>query len=1059
MRNLLLAIFVFAASVTSALAGIKVGPVHHVGDMQRLDMWDGRIDTVDDHGTHVFAIFMWDALVLRHLGPFYDDITEPMVLVTGVTAGKGALRLGENGVFSASWYDHDQCIVGVATFTLAGLQIDRREHTLDPVLCAGDVEIGRGTGDDWYLYETERPVDYDPNSQIVRTMRYDANGMDAYRTARMTWDKLDLAQYPRLAAGPDGTMATVWTTADGAFGRLWDAEGNVIAARVKLGDVVSPWQNQRMLMPRALALGQGRFLLAWTAGDELRQWIAREVVVDGEPTTTTTTTTLPDTTEWPEMSQVTKIADRLEWSPDYPYRTRLLTDGGQTWIVAFIGNVRQAYLGAFVAVSNNNGRTWGAPQYLGRGSWVWLLRDESGQWVTGVLDRVWSYWRSADDGRTWTLDGQQSSQMSLRSAPIARPYDDLPLSSSRSALDGAANDPDFDAGHQIATQGDWTDVYELCPSLSQSEGGQTIVAACSVRSFDPAGWGWDGDVIFFRSADGGSTWTQPQPINDYAFGDAAVDDWPLVASNQHGSWMAAWRSTYLSASESLQRDDVIASYSTDDGQTWSRVAALAPQQVRSATRYSLEALVGSHRGPAGTWGAAWTTQSNPWVWGESVNELWVQMTPAAGTCGDGVVSRDEDCDDGNAIDGDGCDSNCTPTGCGNGVVTAGEDCDDGNLSSADACTSSCRLTWCGDGLVRWDTEECDDANTDDNDSCRSSCQPAWCGDGVIWAGREECDDSNQTDGDGCDMDCSITRCGNGIVTAKEECDDGNTSDADGCLDDCTLPVCGDRILSWGEECDDGNAIENDGCSPNCRLPVCGDGVAIAGFEECDDGNTEDGDGCDANCTVTGCGNGRFTPGEFCDDGNTADGDFCSADCSGFSTSCGDADSNGDIAASDALRVLRKAVGLQVECPRLVCDVNGDGEVTAVDGGVVLRKAVGLHVDMRCQDRILVRLASASRVGALQLRIDYRPGSGAFRDQNGEVVCSALIPVLSAFGDTGTQLGMGFIWLDGFKGPVDLAECVFRRFTAPAADDFSVVVEDATDVDFNPLQVEIQLIVE
>jgi cysteine-rich repeat protein len=49
------------------------------------------------------------------------------------------------------------------------------------------------------------------------------------------------------------------------------------------------------------------------------------------------------------------------------------------------------------------------------------------------------------------------------------------------------------------------------------------------------------------------------------------------------------------------------------------------------------------------------------------------------------------CDDGNAIDGDGCDSNCRPTGCGNGIVTAGEECDDGNLVSADSCSSECLL--------------------------------------------------------------------------------------------------------------------------------------------------------------------------------------------------------------------------------------------------------------------------------------------------------------------------------------------------------------------------------
>lgn len=49
----------------------------------------------------------------------------------------------------------------------------------------------------------------------------------------------------------------------------------------------------------------------------------------------------------------------------------------------------------------------------------------------------------------------------------------------------------------------------------------------------------------------------------------------------------------------------------------------------------------------------------------------------------------EQCDDGNTASGDGCDSNCTPTGCGNGVRTSGEACDDGNLVNGDGCSSSC----------------------------------------------------------------------------------------------------------------------------------------------------------------------------------------------------------------------------------------------------------------------------------------------------------------------------------------------------------------------------------
>lgn len=60
-----------------------------------------------------------------------------------------------------------------------------------------------------------------------------------------------------------------------------------------------------------------------------------------------------------------------------------------------------------------------------------------------------------------------------------------------------------------------------------------------------------------------------------------------------------------------------------------------------------------------------------------------------GVCGNGAVEGDESCDDGDLLDGDGCDTNCTPTACGNGIVTSGEQCDDGNTVNGDCCSSSC----------------------------------------------------------------------------------------------------------------------------------------------------------------------------------------------------------------------------------------------------------------------------------------------------------------------------------------------------------------------------------
>ncbi|MGH2668048.1 MAG: beta-propeller fold lactonase family protein, partial [bacterium] len=93
-------------------------------------------------------------------------------------------------------------------------------------------------------------------------------------------------------------------------------------------------------------------------------------------------------------------------------------------------------------------------------------------------------------------------------------------------------------------------------------------------------------------------------------------------------------------------------------------------------------------------------------------------------CGDGIVDASEECDDANSASGDCCSSSClleaaaspclddgdpctadTCDGagtcvhpdngicprCGNGILTANEDCDDGNTAGGDCCAASCRF--------------------------------------------------------------------------------------------------------------------------------------------------------------------------------------------------------------------------------------------------------------------------------------------------------------------------------------------------------------------------------
>jgi len=77
-------------------------------------------------------------------------------------------------------------------------------------------------------------------------------------------------------------------------------------------------------------------------------------------------------------------------------------------------------------------------------------------------------------------------------------------------------------------------------------------------------------------------------------------------------------------------------------------------------------------------------------------------------------------------------------------------------------------------------------------------------------------------------------CGNGLVELGETCDDGGLVAGDGCSESC-LVEAGWQCLAEGEPCS----------------AICGDNLVV-GPEECDDGNGAGGDCCDADCRLPSC---------------------------------------------------------------------------------------------------------------------------------------------------------------------------------------------------------------
>jgi|GEM_PF-1149533 cysteine-rich repeat protein len=264
------------------------------------------------------------------------------------------------------------------------------------------------------------------------------------------------------------------------------------------------------------------------------------------------------------------------------------------------------------------------------------------------------------------------------------------------------------------------------------------------------------------------------------------------------------------------------------------------------------------------------------------------FAPGLPVCGNAILERTEQCDDGDNDETNGCLSDCSITGCGDGLLDSGEQCDDANSDNTDDCLSNCQNPTCGDGFIWVGQEDCDDQNLDNTDNCTNSCEDASCRDGFVWDGQEDCDDGNDTDTDDCTNACTDATCGDGITQADvEQCDDGNTNNADTCPNTCQNAGCGDGVVQIGiEECDDGNASDTDACPTTCNDAVCGDGFTQDGVEECDDENNNDTDSCLNSCENSTCGDGIVEIGvEQCDDGNRVDTDACPNTC--VIAGCGD----------------------------------------------------------------------------------------------------------------------------------------------------------------------------
>ena len=194
--------------------------------------------------------------------------------------------------------------------------------------------------------------------------------------------------------------------------------------------------------------------------------------------------------------------------------------------------------------------------------------------------------------------------------------------------------------------------------------------------------------------------------------------------------------------------------------------------------------------------------------------------------------------------------------CGNGVVEKGEECDNGadngtmfcdyGEESCELCSLSCEsiqgnASYCGDGLI--DTlngETCDDGAILNGTyaHCNATCSgPAsYCGDGHVDEEEgETCDDGADNDTYGhCNAWCDgpAPYCGDGTKQSNEACDKADPEYGEGegigsnCSDDCQTATISCGILPANAEWVNGDTYEStldgDGSSPSAHYAEAGD---------------------------------------------------------------------------------------------------------------------------------------------------------------------------------------------------------------------------------------------
>ncbi len=418
------------------------------------------------------------------------------------------------------------------------------------------------------------------------------------------YDDGDHDRRPHFATDGEGTWIAVWYI-DDLDGGPDSIDADILYARSTDGGLTwsvpqylntnAPTDSGDDICPHVASDGMGNWIVAWSSRDDL----GGQVGIDSDLLFARST---DNGVTWTDPRPLNIDAPDDVRGDECP---RLANDREGNWITVWAARVPRpgVRIGPhvlFYARSSNTGATWSMPHRIPGGIHAFspkIATNGLGNWLIvcvsvadGDFDILFSM--SQDNGRRWS---------------VAQPLNT-----------NAASDSGDDSSAEMASDGNgnWIVVWNSTEDLNG-----TI--------------GTDLDILFSRSSDGGSSWSDPEALNSNASSDDpnspfCRETFPQIATDRIGNWVAVWNSPDDLGGTAGSDYDILFSHSMDNGANWTPAR---PIDINAETDDSNDGLPRLATDGSGDWIVAWESWNDlGGTIGDDMDILFSQLHLLAGEC-------------------------------------------------------------------------------------------------------------------------------------------------------------------------------------------------------------------------------------------------------------------------------------------------------------------------------------------------------------------------------------------------------------------------------------------